>query len=197
MMGRTATTKLAIAISFFVLATAEAESLERAPQFVRHTRVEAGFFTAFYAMSTQWVSLQASSDLITWTNLIHFSTGKTNPIPFVDETAGAAEHRFYRVRSPGMSVDQAQELWHDQGLQDYHYRIEVTWHELVENAEARGASSISSLAIHWFRGGMERGSLFRHAASYCEESSGQQRRHPFHDLSQFSSSGRVSKSKAL
>ena len=44
-----------------------------------------------------------------------------------------------------MSVDQAQELWHDQGLQDYHYRIEVTWHELVENAEARGASSISSL----------------------------------------------------
>ena len=82
----------------------------------------------------QWMVLEASSDLNSWTELVHVLFTKPEfrpPAPTVhnwyyDSQAGTLPRRFYRVRVPGRSVEQARKLWESQKMRSYRFHILYT-----------------------------------------------------------------------
>ena len=69
--------------------------------------------------STTWVSLEVSSDLARWQPLANVLTTNSSG-PFIDYSTTNSLVRFYRARSPGVSVAQALSSW--QAVRPPHYQ---------------------------------------------------------------------------
>lgn len=69
--------------------------------------------------STNWVLLEASSDLANWQPVANLLTTNSSG-PFVDYSTTNSLVRFYRARSPGVTVAQALSSW--QAVRPAHYQ---------------------------------------------------------------------------
>ena len=75
----------------------------------------------------QWMGIEVSLDLRSWKEIGNLMTNnRFGLITFVDETAEGDGPRFYRIRVPGTSVDQARALWESQNPRSYHFRLRYT-----------------------------------------------------------------------
>lgn len=73
--------------------------------------------------TTNWVLVEASQDLTTWIPVVNLLTTNTTG-PFVDHPPPDAVARFYRARSPGVTVSEAQAVWDAQEPDHYDYSFQ-------------------------------------------------------------------------
>jgi len=115
----------AIRYSLFVIAlslssgNAEAGAL---PSINRLAFVGDDVFVGFAPQTTNWVAVEASGDLATWTEVADVATtnGET---AFVDAAAALSPHRFYRLRQPGTTVDEARAKWPTNTNLSYQFQL--------------------------------------------------------------------------
>lgn len=94
------------------------------PVFVRHTFVGTNFFVPFRPNTTQWLQLETSSDLRSWTVLVSLATGSSEQIiTYGDDTAGASGIRFYRISYPSSTLDRSRAIWREQYPAVHRYRL--------------------------------------------------------------------------
>ena len=80
------------------------------------------FLLGFVPNGNEWISLEASSDLSNWRNIASVAT--TNAASIIhDPITPAIPHRFYRLRHPGFSVDDAEERWTATNGGDYRFNM--------------------------------------------------------------------------
>lgn len=96
----------------------------QAPQFIKEVPIgNASFGLVIQAGTDAWVSLESSTDLRTWSEVASIAT--TNRVSlFVDEVNVDTGERFYRLRVPGTTVEQAQARWLAGGVTAYRYQLE-------------------------------------------------------------------------
>lgn len=93
------------------------------PVFVNRAFIGENFFVGLFPNTTQWLSLEGSFDLKTWTNVASVAT--TNAVTIIhDPDARAYPQRFYRLRSPGFSVEDAEAKWDSQIDGAYQFSLE-------------------------------------------------------------------------
>ena len=92
------------------------------PVFVGKSFIGENFFLGLNPNTTDWLSLEASSDLSNWTDVASVAT--TNHVTIIhDPDARTIPQRFYRLRSPGFSVEHAEVKWVFQVDGDYQFRL--------------------------------------------------------------------------
>lgn len=106
-----------------LLATEQDECQEIASEIVKRAFVGDAFFVGFLPKTNGWLSVDTSSDLHTWTTLASVAT--TNDVTaFVDENRTTVSMRFYRLRQPGTSVDEAEARWWQHASGDYQFHLQ-------------------------------------------------------------------------
>lgn len=96
---------------------------EEPPEMIRASRIQDFVGIAFRPGSTNWVQLEASSDLRYWTPVVQVAA-QVAAVLYVDVEAANQSHRFFRTRAPGISLDVARALWNDAGITNYVFRFE-------------------------------------------------------------------------
>lgn len=92
------------------------------PEFVNKAFIGENFFLGLIPNTTEWLSLQASSDCLNWTDIA--SVASTNNTTIIhDPSFRGFPHRFYRLRRPGFSVENAEAKWASQVNGDYQYKL--------------------------------------------------------------------------
>jgi hypothetical protein len=80
------------------------------PAFVNKTFVGDDFFIGLFPHNTAWVGLQRSPDCAAWIDVASIAT--TNGVTeFVDLDARTSRSGFYRLCTPGFTVEDAQAKW--------------------------------------------------------------------------------------
>ena len=74
--------------------------------------------------TTNWVALDASADLHSWVEVVNLVT-TNNADLFLDEDVAQLPCRFYRLRQPGTTVDEASASWLTNLNQGYQFQLEV------------------------------------------------------------------------
>ena len=92
------------------------------PSITRLAFVGNDVFVAFAPQTTNWVALEASDDLSTWAEVADVATtnGQTS---FVDPGMALSPHRFYRLRQPGTTVDEAKAKWPTNTNLSYQFQL--------------------------------------------------------------------------
>jgi hypothetical protein len=111
-------------------------------------------FVVFTPQTTNWVALEASDDLSTWTEVADVATTNSGTF-FVDQAAALSPCRFYRLRQPGTTADDARAMWPTDTNLNYQFQlIRVTYtgfvslltatvtvtagQKIISNAQANG-----------------------------------------------------------
>ncbi|HVR35262.1 MAG TPA: hypothetical protein VMS21_05365, partial [Methylomirabilota bacterium] len=91
------------------------------PSFVRNQFVSAGFFLALIdPVTNQWTRIEVSSDLNGWSELVNlYATDDCCSSIYIDDTARDVDRRFYRVMSPGTTVQEARARWESLSVNSY------------------------------------------------------------------------------
>jgi len=93
------------------------------PTFGQRTFVGEDFFVGFFPHATAWIGLQRSVDCVTWTDVASIAT--TNGVTeFVDVDARKSPCGFYRLRNPGLRVEDAQAKWSFRVSGDYRFQLQ-------------------------------------------------------------------------
>lgn len=94
------------------------------PPFVhRQSFIGENFFFALVPNSTHWVTLQASVGLSNWVDVASVAT-TNNATILHDPDAQNLPHRFYRLRTPGFSAEEAEAQWRRRATGNYRCRME-------------------------------------------------------------------------
>mgnify|MGYP001547304783 CR=1 FL=1 len=101
------------------LGNAEAGDL---PSITRLAFVGDDVFVAFTPQTTNWIALEASDDLSTWTEVADVATTNSET-SFVDEAAALSPQHFYRLRQPGTTVDEARAKWPTNTNLSYQFQL--------------------------------------------------------------------------
>lgn len=67
-------------------------------------------FVGFSPATTNWVALDGSGDLRTWNEVADVASTNTQTF-FIEQMASLPQCRFYRLRRPGTTVDDARAKW--------------------------------------------------------------------------------------
>jgi hypothetical protein len=93
-------------------------------EFIRGTFVGENFFVTFRPNTTQWMRLEISSDLSSWTELVSIATTNlAGAVLYGDDTAQRAGRRFYRITYPSRVLEEAHSLWQAQNLDAYRFQL--------------------------------------------------------------------------
>lgn len=96
----------------------------QAPQFIEGVPIGESYFGLVIQAGTNgWVSLDASSDLDTWSELASIATTNATTL-FVDEANVQAGTRFYRLRLPGTAAEDAKAHWMAKSVTAYRFQLE-------------------------------------------------------------------------
>ena len=79
-------------------------------------------FVAFAPQTTNWVALEASADLSTWTEVADVATTNSGTF-FTDQAAALSTCRFYRLRQPGTTADDARAKWPTDTNLSYQFQL--------------------------------------------------------------------------
>jgi len=101
--------------------------LGQAPEVILHpiSRIPESVLLSIRPHTTSWVLLEASPDLATWHAVANVLTTNSS-VPFVDYPGSNALVRFYRVRSPGVTVAEALSSWQARRPTHYQYSFQNT-----------------------------------------------------------------------
>ena len=110
--------RAAVIASAFVMSLDGTRSQADDLRIVNKAFVGTDLFVGFVPDTTNWISIESSPDLLSWTNIASVAT-TNNATVFVDEDAAAAGTRFYRLRQPGFGVEDAEAKWLAHAGRDY------------------------------------------------------------------------------
>ena len=79
-------------------------------------------FVAFTPQTTNWVALEASDDLSTWTEVADVATTNKGAF-FINQGKALSQCRFYRLRQPGTTVDNAEVKWPTNTNLSYQFQL--------------------------------------------------------------------------
>ncbi len=88
------------------LATGAAEL----PRMLRITPIQRSMGIAFATGTTEWVGLESSEDLRTWTPVVEVAA-QTDSVLYVDVEPSVRAARMFRVRAPGVGLVEARARW--------------------------------------------------------------------------------------
>lgn len=92
------------------------------PTFTKRAFIGSDYVLGFVLNTSDWISVEATDDLSTWTPIASVAT--TNDVTvFTDENALEGPLRIYRIRHPGVAVEDLEPLW--QSVSASGYRCEV------------------------------------------------------------------------
>ena len=103
------------------------------------------------SVTNQWMALEVSSDLTSWTDLAQLFTAKHSYVYIDDDNPPEIPRRFYRVRVPGVSVAQARARWESQRIENYRFQIYSWDGPVVYEAQVtimNGKKEISDVKIY-------------------------------------------------
>jgi hypothetical protein len=110
---------LSIALSLSLVNT---EAKADLPSITRLAFVDNDAFVAFAPQTTNWVALEASDDLSTWSEVADIATTNSGTF-FVDQGMALSPCRFYRLRQPGTTVDDAGAKWPTKTNLSYQFQL--------------------------------------------------------------------------
>jgi hypothetical protein len=91
--------------------------------FTQRAFVGKDFFLGYVLNTPDWVSVEASDDLLTWTPVA--SVASTNSVTmFLDQGADAHALRFYRLKHPGVAVEDLEPLWQSHSASGYRCEVQ-------------------------------------------------------------------------
>jgi hypothetical protein len=97
------------------------------PQIVNRAFIGNNFFLGLLPNSSDWVSIEGSSNLSEWVSVA--SVASTNSVTIIhDPDARVRPQRFYRLRRPGFSVADAQANWSKCVAGNYQFKL-VHWRD--------------------------------------------------------------------
>jgi hypothetical protein len=94
----------------FIVCVVNAPAQTDLPRFTNRSFVGDAFALEFMPNTTAWTSVETSADDSTWKFLASVATTNSTTI-YVDEDASRASGRFYRLRQPGVSVEDSEAKW--------------------------------------------------------------------------------------
>jgi hypothetical protein len=92
------------------LSVGNTEARADLPSITRLAFEGSGVFVAFAPQTTNWVAIEASPNLSTWTEVGNVATTNIETF-FVDQQAALPPYQFYRLRQAGTTVDEARSRW--------------------------------------------------------------------------------------
>jgi hypothetical protein len=93
-----------------LFSAADAPAQTNLPRFVNRNFVGDAFALGFVPNTTDWTSVESSSDGSTWKVLASVATTNSTTI-YVDVDAARVAGQFYRLHQPGVSVEDAETKW--------------------------------------------------------------------------------------
>jgi hypothetical protein len=96
----------------------------QSPEFIRATTIGSDYFgLSIRAGTNGWATLEASPDLHAWNEVASIAT--TNDVRlFVDEVNVDVGNRFYRLRLPGTTAEEAEARWLASKMAAYRFQLE-------------------------------------------------------------------------
>ncbi len=114
---------MAIVVGVWSTVLESALSQQTGARFVKSGFVGEAFFLGLVPETHQWLTVEVSTNLVTWTALAHLST--TNHVTeFVDTEVAREPKRFYRLRQPGMTLAEAEAIWLQGAIDGYQFHIQ-------------------------------------------------------------------------
>lgn len=98
-------------------------SQEVTPEFLDVSFLGPTFVLTVRPRTSDWVAVEVSSDLTQWSELVHLATRRAFTV-YVDVEAGTVPRRFYRLRWPGLTVNDAEARWLSRPRATYRMRLE-------------------------------------------------------------------------
>ena len=99
------------------------------------------FAILLHTNTNAWVTLEVSSDLRIWSERANIASGD-DAVAFVDEKSENWTNRFYRIRIPGTTPQDAADRWNQGGIQDYRFRIRRPFLYRTATVEVKGGTKI-------------------------------------------------------
>ncbi|HHY86393.1 MAG TPA: hypothetical protein GYA07_12810 [Verrucomicrobia bacterium] len=112
-------------VALAMMSYAGAVAFGQAPELILHpaaSQIPDRVVMSIRPHSTNWVLLEASSDLKDWQPVVNFMTTLTSG-PFIDVPPSPSPVRFYRARAPGVSAATALSAWQAVRPAHYQYRF--------------------------------------------------------------------------
>jgi len=93
------------------------------PAFASRAFIGENYVIGLAPKSPGWISVETSFDLFTWRHAA--SVASTNGVTvYVDTEAKSAPVRFYRLKQPGLSTEEAEAKWSIYAGIDYQFQLE-------------------------------------------------------------------------